>query len=68
MVNTKEFKKALLDADLTQRELSKLSGISKNSLNRKINNKADVTLTEANIICSCLGITDPTEKCKIFLS
>lgn len=67
MVNTKEFKKALLDAGLTQRELSKLSGVSKNALNRKINNRADFTINEANKICSCLGITEAEQKCNIFL-
>lgn len=68
MVNTAEFKKALIDADITQRKLAELSGISKNALNRKINNKADFTLTETGKICKCLGITDPAHKCIIFLS
>lgn len=68
MVNTTEFKKALLDAGLTQRELAELSGISKNALNRKINNKADFTLTETSIICKCLEITDAAQKCHIFLN
>lgn len=67
MINTIEFKKTLLDAGMTQRDLSNKSGISKNALNRKINNKADVTGTEINIICDCLGITDPLRKCEIFL-
>ena len=68
MVNTAEFKKALIDAKLTQRKLAELSGISKNALNRKINNRADFTLTETGKICECLGITDPARKCNIFLA
>ena len=68
MVNKAEFKKALIDADMTQRKLAELSGISKNVLNRKINKKADFTLTETKKICECLGITDPARKCQIFLN
>lgn len=67
MVDTVEFKKALLDAHISQRKLAEISGISKNALNRKINNKADFTLSETVIICNCLGITEPEDKCKIFL-
>ena len=67
MVNTAEFKKALIDADMSQRKLAKLSGISKNSLNRKINNHSDFTLKETQIICKCLNITDAETKCLIFL-
>ena len=68
MVNTAELKTALIDANVTQRKLAELSGISKNALNRKINNRADFTLTETSKICDCLGITDPAYKCQIFLS
>lgn len=68
MINTIEFKKELLDAGMTQRDLSNKSGISKNALNRKINNKADVTGAEINKICDCMGITDPVRKCQIFLN
>lgn len=68
MVNTIEFKKALLDAGLSQRKLSQMSGINKNTLNRKVKNHSDFTLSEISIICECLGITDPVKKCEIFLS
>lgn len=67
MVNTTEFKKLLLDAGYTQRKLAEESGISKNALNRKINNRADFTLSETTAICNCLGITDPVQKCNVFL-
>ena len=68
MVNTAEFKKALIDANVSQRQLAKMTGISKNVLNRKINNHSDFTLTETRIICECLDITDTEKKCLIFLS
>lgn len=68
MVNTKELKKELIDAGITQRQLAKMSGISKNALNRKINNKAEFSLSETTILCECIGITDPARKCAIFLA
>lgn len=68
MVNTIELKKALLDAGISQKKLAEMSGISKNALNRKINNNSDFTLGETSIICECLGITDPAIKCAIFLA
>ena len=68
MVNTIELKKALLDAGLTQRRLAELSGISKNALNRKINNCSDFTLSETVAVCDCLGITDADKKCAIFFA
>lgn len=68
MVNTAEFKKALIDANLTQRKLAELSGISKNALNRKINNKGEFTLSETSKVCECMGITEPAQKCNIFLA
>jgi transcriptional regulator with XRE-family HTH domain len=68
MVNTAEFKKALIDANLTQRKLAELSGISKNALNRKINNKGEFTLSETSKVCECMGITEAAQKCNIFLA
>lgn len=68
MVNTIEFKKALLDAGYSQRSLSDETGISKNALNRKANNHSEFTGAEITVICDCLGITDPAKKCAIFLA
>lgn len=68
MVNTTELKKAMLDAGVSQRKLAELSGIPKNTLNRKINRHSDLTTTEISAICKCLKITDPARKCAIFLS
>lgn len=68
MVNTAEFKKAMIDAGISQRKLSEKSGISKNSLNRKINRKSEFTSSEIAVVCDCLGITDAETKCLIFLA
>lgn len=68
MTNTIELKKALIEAGVSQRKLSAMTGISVNSLNRKINNRAPFCAREITEICDCLGITDPQKKCTIFLA
>jgi transcriptional regulator with XRE-family HTH domain len=68
VVNTIELKKAMLDAGVSQRKLAELSGISKNSINRKINGSSEFTSSEMIAVCDCLGITDPVRKCAIFLA
>lgn len=68
MVNTIELKKAMLDAGVSQRKLAEMSGISKNSINRKINGNSEFTSSEMIAVCDCLGITDPVRKCAIFLA
>jgi transcriptional regulator with XRE-family HTH domain len=68
VVNTVELKKAMLDAGLSQRQLSEKSQISKNVLNRKINNHGEFNAAEIAVICECLSISDPAKKCEIFLA
>ncbi len=51
----------------TQRSLAEAVGINKNTLNRKLNGRADFTLIEVNSICKLLNIDDIGEKAKIFL-
>lgn len=68
MVNTVELKKALLDAGLSQRQLAEKTKISKNVLNRKINNRGEFNAAEITVICECLSIFDPAKKCEIFLA
>ena len=68
MVNTVELKKAMLDAGMSQRKLAEASRISKNVLNRKINNHGEFNAAEIASICECLSISDPAKKCEIFLA
>lgn len=68
MTNTIELKKAMLDAGMTQRQLSDVTGIPKNTLNRKVNNYSEFTGPEISAVCSALGIVDPYRKCAIFLA
>lgn len=68
VVNTVELKKALLDAGMSQRDLAEAASISKNALNRKINNYSEFTSSEISAVCLALNITDPAKKCEIFLA
>lgn len=68
MTNTIELKKEMLDAGISQRKLSDITGITKNTLNRKINNYSEFTGLEISAVCNALGIVDPVRKCDIFLA
>lgn len=68
MTNTIELKKEMLDAGFSQRRLADVTGIPKNTLNRKINNYSEFTGPEISAVCNALGIDDPIRKCAIFLA
>ena len=51
----------------TQTRLAYELGMSKNTLNLKVNGKLRMNIQEAEMICTKLGITDPHEKADIFL-
>ena len=53
---------------LTQRSLSDMLNVSKNTLNSKINGKSSFDTVLIDEICEILNITDDTEKARIFLS
>lgn len=53
---------------ITQRELAKKLGVSKNTINNKINGKVDFNTAEATKICEILELTDPKTKTEIFLN
>ena len=52
----------------SQRALSQEIGMSKNSLNEKINGKRPFNADEAMDICEALGIEDDVVKAQIFLA
>lgn len=66
-MNKAEFKKALIQRGLTQSELAKLLGMSKNNISYKVNGKVEITTTEAKEWIRILRVTDPKQKCAIFL-
>ena len=55
-------------AGYTQKSFSKELGISKNTLNNKLNGRGSFTPEQIKLICLKLGINSPEDKCEIFLS
>lgn len=67
MVNALQLKARILSEGHTQRSLAKVIGISKNTLNSKINGSVQFNIDEVEKICDALHIDAPEEKCAIFL-
>lgn len=67
MVNTNLLKGKIVANGYTQGQLAEKMNISVNSFSAKINGKNAFTLPEVERMCEFLGITDPKEKCEIFL-
>ena len=68
MVNVQRLKAAIVLAGYTQRTLAPAMGMSKNTLNAKVNGRAPVYCDEALRFCEVLGISDPNDKVEIFLT
>lgn len=68
LINTNLLKGKILSAGFTQQTLAPLVKMSVNSLNAKINGRKVFDTDEVERICDILNITDPVEKCHIFLS
>ncbi len=62
-----KLKGKIVEAGYTQKSLAKEIGMSKNTLNSKINGKIPFNTDEIERICSCLSIVNPVEKASIFL-
>lgn len=67
-INKPMFKMVLERAGYTQTKLAKEMGISKNSLNNKVNGRVGITVAEASKMCKILGVDDNDEKVQIFLN
>lgn len=67
MLNKNEFLGEMARAGLTQRELALRIGMSKNTLNSRINGKSFFDTKEIDKICTILHIEDGRQKSKIFL-
>ena len=68
MVNINKLKGAMVEAGFSQVTLAKTLGVSKNTLNAKLNGKAKISTDEAKNLCEILGIKTEKEKVEIFLS
>lgn len=67
-MNVNKLKGAIVSAGYTQRTLANMLGMSKNTVNAKINGKSRITMDEVDKICEILSITDIKEKSDIFLT
>lgn len=67
-MNKKLFKIMLLKNDMTQSDLAKKLGISKNSLSLKVTGHVKIYTDEATRICEILHIDNLEDRAKIFLS
>lgn len=66
MENNK-LKGKIVEAGYSQRSLARELGISKNTLNAKVNGKTPFNTVEIEKLCDKLGISDCAEKASIFL-
>ena len=66
MANNK-LKGKIAEAGYSQRSLASELGMSKNTLNAKVNGKVPFNTVEIERLCAKLGIHDGAEKAAIFL-
>lgn len=57
----------IMEAGFTQRSLAKELGMSKNTLNSKVNGKTPFNTVEIRRLCDLLNIVSGEEKASIFL-
>lgn len=67
MLNKNEFNGAVARAGMTNGELAKRIGMSKNTLSSRVNGKSYFDTQEIDLICDILNITTDKEKINIFL-
>ncbi|MBR3960845.1 MAG: helix-turn-helix transcriptional regulator [Clostridia bacterium] len=66
-MNSNKLLGAMAEKGITQKELAKKLGISKNTVNSKINGKGHFDTEQAIKICEILGVDEPERKVEIFL-
>jgi len=68
LVNANLFRAKMVEAGYSQRRLAADIPMAENTLGSKINGRGYFNTAQVERICLLLKITDPVEKCKIFLS
>lgn len=68
MVDTVKLKARMVEKGYTQRSLAAKMKRNKNTLNAKLNGKANFDTEEVSMMCEILEISDPVEKVLYFLS
>ena len=66
-MSSNKLKGKIAEAGYSQRSLASELGMSKNTLNSKVNGKVPFNTVEIERICKKLGIYDSAEKAAIFL-
>lgn len=67
MIDGNLLKSKIVAKGMCQRSVAKEIGMSENSFSAKIQGRSSFTVDEAIRICDLLDITEPGEKCNIFL-
>lgn len=67
IMNTRKLLGIMVEKGFSQRSLAKAMGVSKNTLNAKLNAKTSFNTEEASKICEILGIEESNLKAEIFL-
>lgn len=67
-MSANKLKGKIVEAGFSQRSLASALGMSKNTLNSKVNGKTPFNTIEIERICKILGIYDAAEKASIFLN
>lgn len=67
-MNIAKLRGKMAEKGISQRKLAEITGIKVNTLNSRLTSRKRFTVDEIIKICDALCITDPVEKCQIFLS
>ena len=68
MLNSNKLRGKISEAGLSQRKLAQMTGISENTISRKMQGHRCFDTDEIDKICAALNITNSLEKAEIFLS
>lgn len=68
MLNSNKLRGKISEAGLNQRKLAQITGISENTISRKMQGHRCFDTDEIDKICAALNITNCLEKAEIFLS
>ena len=66
-MNSNKLLGVMAEKRISQRKLAKMLGISKNTINLKLNGKGCFDTEQATNICEILGIDDAEKRVEIFL-
>lgn len=68
MTNTKLLEKVIEQSGLKKNFIARSIGLSPYGLAKKINNETEFKTSEVNKLCEILGISDLTDKDRIFFA